>query len=54
MDAGQSDSIQATVDYTTEQSGTSMALVHNVGLTSLHKELDVMNLDLEEWDRFMV
>lgn len=25
-------------------------LVNNVGLTNLHKDLDVVNLDLEEWD----
>lgn len=24
-----------------------------MGLTNLHKDLDVVNLDLEEWDRLM-
>lgn len=28
-------------------------LVNNVGLTNLHKDLDVVNMDLDEWDRLM-
>ncbi len=53
MDAGQADSIQAAVDFTIEQYGTVTVLANNVGLTTLHKDLDVVNLDLEEWDRLM-
>lgn len=53
LDAGQADSIQAAVDFTIEQYGTVTVLVNNVGLTNLHKDLDVVKLDLEEWDRFM-
>ncbi len=53
LDAGQADSIQAAVDFTIEQYGTVTVLVNNVGLTNLHKDLDVVNLDLEEWDRLM-
>ncbi|MCY9140519.1 SDR family NAD(P)-dependent oxidoreductase [Peribacillus frigoritolerans] len=53
LDAGQADSIQAAVDFTIEQYGTVAVLVNNVGLTNLHKDLDVVNLDLEEWDRLM-
>jgi NAD(P)-dependent dehydrogenase (short-subunit alcohol dehydrogenase family) len=49
----QADSIQAAVDFTIEQNGTVTVLVSNVGLTNLHKDLDVVNLDLEEWDRLM-
>ena len=47
------DSIQAAVDFTIEQYGTVTVLVNNVGLTNLHKDLDVVNLDLDEWDRLM-
>jgi NAD(P)-dependent dehydrogenase (short-subunit alcohol dehydrogenase family) len=53
LDAGQADSIQAAVDFTIEQYGTVTVIVNNVGLTNLHKGLDVVNLDLEEWDRLM-
>lgn len=53
LDAGLADSIQAAVDFTIEQYGTVTVLVNNVGLTNLHKDLDVVNLDLEEWDRLM-
>ncbi|MFA1712959.1 SDR family NAD(P)-dependent oxidoreductase [Peribacillus frigoritolerans] len=53
LDAGQADSIQAAVDFTIEQYGTVTVLVNNVGLTNLNKDLDVVNLDLEEWDRLM-
>lgn len=53
LDAGQADSIQAAVDFTIEQYGTVTVLVNNVGLTNLHKDLDVVNLDLEEWNRLM-
>lgn len=54
LDAGQADSIhKKAVDFTIEQYGTVTVLVNNVGLTNLHKDLDVVNLDLEEWDRLM-
>ncbi|WP_258833374.1 SDR family oxidoreductase [Peribacillus frigoritolerans] len=53
LDAGQADSIQAAVDFTIEQYGTVSVLVNNVGLTNLHSDLDVVNLDLEECDRRM-
>jgi NAD(P)-dependent dehydrogenase (short-subunit alcohol dehydrogenase family) len=53
LDAGQADSIQAAVDFTIEQYGTVTVIVNNVGLTNLYKGLDVVNLDLEEWDRLM-
>jgi NAD(P)-dependent dehydrogenase (short-subunit alcohol dehydrogenase family) len=49
LDAGQADSIQAAVDSTIEQYGTVTVIVNNVGLINLHKDLDVVNLDLEEW-----
>ncbi|CAH0301873.1 hypothetical protein SRABI133_04595 [Peribacillus simplex] len=47
------DSIQAAVDFTIEQYGAVTVLVNNVGVTNLHKDLDVVNLDLEEWNRLM-
>lgn len=52
LDVGQA-AIQAAVDFTIEQYGTVTVLVNNVGLTNLHKDLDVVNLDLEEWNRLM-
>lgn len=53
LDAGQADSIQAAVDFTVKQYGTVSVLVNNVGMTNLHSDLDVVNLDLEECDRLM-
>ncbi|MEK4027544.1 MULTISPECIES: SDR family oxidoreductase [Bacillaceae] len=53
LDASKEDSIQAAVDFTVEQYGTITVLFNNVGLTNLHKDLDVINIDLEEWDRLM-
>lgn len=53
LDASKEESIKAAVDFTVEQYGTITVLFNNVGLTNLHKDLDVVNMDLEEWDRLM-
>lgn len=53
LDASQEDSIKAAVDFTVEQYGTITVLFNNVGLSNLQKDLDVVNIDLEEWDRLM-
>ncbi|KZN98421.1 SDR family NAD(P)-dependent oxidoreductase [Bacillus badius] len=53
LDAGNEDSIKAAVDFTVENYGTITVLFNNVGLTNLQKDLDVVNIDLEEWDRLM-
>ena len=53
LDAGHEDSIKAAVDFTVEQYGTITILFNNVGLTNLQKDLDVVNIDLDEWDRLM-
>lgn len=53
LDAGKQESIKLAVDKTVETYGTITVLVNNVGLTNLHKDLDVVNMDLDEWDRLM-
>lgn len=53
LDAGDADSIEAAVEQTVEQYGGLHILFNNVGLTNLQKDLDVVNIDLEEWDRLL-
>ena len=53
LNAGEEQSIKDAVDFTVEKFGTITVLYNNVGLTNLQKDLDVVNIDLEEWDRLM-
>ncbi len=53
LDAGNADSIKEAVDFTVEKYGKLNVLFNNVGLTNLQKDLDVVNMDLDEWDRLM-
>lgn len=53
LDASQADSIKEAVDFTVSRYGTITVLYNNVGLTNLQKDLDVVNIDLDEWDRLM-
>lgn len=53
LDAGKEDSIKEAVDFTVTQYGTVTVLYNNVGVTNLQKDLDVLNMDLDEWDRLM-
>lgn len=53
LDASKEDSIKEAIDFTVEQYGTITVLFNNVGLTNLQKDLDVVNIDLDEWDRLM-
>lgn len=53
LDAAQEQSIQDAVDFTVEQYGSLQVLFNNVGLTNLQKDLDVLHIDLDEWDRLM-
>lgn len=53
LDASKEESIKSAVDFTVEQYGTINVLFNNVGLTNLQKDLDVVNIDLDEWDRLM-
>lgn len=53
LDAGDASSIEAAVNFTVEQYGTFTVLFNNVGLTNLQKDLDVVNIDLDEWDRLV-
>ena len=53
LDAGDAKSIEDAVNFTVEQYGTLTVLFNNVGLTNLQKDLDVVNIDLDEWDRLV-
>ncbi|WP_342511815.1 SDR family oxidoreductase [Sporosarcina sp. FSL K6-1522] len=53
LNAGEEQSIKEAIDFTVEQFGTITVLYNNVGLSNLQKDLDVVNIDLEEWDRLM-
>lgn len=53
LDASKEDSIKKAVDKTVEKYGKIDVLYNNVGLTNLQIDIDVVNLDLEEWDRLM-
>ncbi|WP_058005909.1 SDR family oxidoreductase [Siminovitchia farraginis] len=53
LDASKEDSIKKAVDITVEKYGKIDVLYNNVGLTNLQKDVDVVNMDLEEWDRLM-
>ncbi len=53
LDAGDASSIEAAVEKTVEHYGALNILFNNVGLTNLQKDLDVVNIDLDEWDRLM-
>ncbi|WP_068777331.1 SDR family NAD(P)-dependent oxidoreductase [Paenibacillus sp. FJAT-26967] len=53
LDASKEESIKATIDLTVEKFGAIHVLFNNVGLTNLQKDLDVVNIDLDEWDRLM-
>ncbi|MFF5996028.1 SDR family NAD(P)-dependent oxidoreductase [Lysinibacillus sp. KU-BSD001] len=53
LDAGDEKSIKEAIEYTVEYFGHITVLFNNVGLTNLQKDLDVVNLDLDEWDRLM-
>lgn len=53
LDASQENSIKEAVDFTVAQYGTITVLFNNVGVTNLQKDLDVVHIDLDEWDRLM-
>lgn len=53
LDAGSEDSIKEAVELTVREYGTITTLFNNVGVTNLKKDLDVVNVDLDEWDRLM-
>lgn len=53
LDASKEESIKEAVAYTVKTYGKIDILFNNVGLTNLQKDLDVVNIDLDEWDRLM-
>jgi len=53
LDAGQEESIKEAVEFTVKQYGKITVLFNNVGLTNLEKDLDVVHMDLNEWDHLM-
>ncbi|MGO4694482.1 SDR family NAD(P)-dependent oxidoreductase [Paenibacillus sp. 2TAB26] len=53
LDAGDEVSIKEAVEFTVQQYGKITSLFNNVGSTNLKKDIDVVNVDLDEWDRLM-
>lgn len=53
LDAGNEQSIKDAVEATVAHYGQLNVLFNNVGLTNLQKDLDVVNIDLDEWDRLL-
>jgi NAD(P)-dependent dehydrogenase (short-subunit alcohol dehydrogenase family) len=53
LDASKEDSIKEAVEFTVKEYGSITILYNNVGSTNLKKDLDVVNIDLDEWDRLM-
>lgn len=53
LDAAKQESIKDAVEFTVKHYGKIDILFNNVGLTNLEKDLDVVNIDLDEWDRLM-
>jgi NAD(P)-dependent dehydrogenase (short-subunit alcohol dehydrogenase family) len=53
LDASKEDSIKAAIEFAVDHYGSLSVLYNNVGLTNLQKDLDVVNIDLDEWDRLM-
>src|SRR5699024_5053572 len=53
LDGGQEESIKEAVEFTGKQYGKITVLFNNVGLTNLEKDLDVVHIDIDEWDRLM-
>src|SRR5699024_8393333 len=53
LDASVQESIKDAIDYTVNKYNSLTILYNNVGLTNLQKDLAVVNIDLDEWDRLM-
>lgn len=53
VDAAKETSIQEAIEYTAQRYGKLTCLFNNVGLTNLKKDLDIVHVDLDEWDRLM-
>lgn len=53
MDATKEESIKEAVEFTVNAYGSLTIMFNNVGGTNLKKDLDVVNMDLDEWDRLM-
>jgi len=53
LNAGEEESIKEAVEFTVATYGQINVLYNNVGITNVRKDLDVVNIDLEEWDKVM-
>ena len=53
LDASKEESIKDAVEFTVNTYGSLTVMFNNVGLTNIQKDLDVVNIDLDEWDRLV-
>ncbi|MGD6903354.1 SDR family NAD(P)-dependent oxidoreductase [Bacillus infantis] len=53
LDASHANSIEEAVNFTVSHFGSIDVLFNNVGVTNLQKDLDIVHIDLDEWDRLM-
>lgn|SRR5699024_1467956 len=53
LDAADGESIKSAINFTIKTFGKINILFNNVGLTNIQKDLDVVHIDLEEWDRLL-
>jgi len=53
LNAAEEQSIKEAIDFTIETYGQLNVLYNNVGVTNPQKDLDVVNIDLDEWHRVM-
>lgn len=53
LNAAEGETIKTMIDFTIEQYGKIDVLHNNVGVTNVKTDVDVVNLDIEEWDRVM-
>lgn len=53
VNALEEQSIKDAIEFTVDTYGALNVLYNNVGGTNVRKDLDIVNMDLEEWDRTM-
>lgn len=53
LNAAEEQSIKEAIEFTVDTYGQLNVLYNNVGVTNPQKDLDVVNIDLDEWHRVM-